>query len=147
MGERFTLITGRTKEQGQARHLGKDSCAYQDATSWLEMNADDMARLGIAEGEWVRVQSEAGQPPRGTLPEKGVRARSAYRADAERLVDLPVRTGALPEGLVFVPSGPAANRLGSADTEGTGMPLLKGLTVVIASRPAGQIMQPAVESP
>jgi len=111
VSDRFTLITGRTKEQGQARHLGKDSRAYRDATTWIEMNAQDMARLGVVEGDQIHLQAEAGQ------------------------VDLPVRAGALPAGVVFVPSGPAANRLASADTEGTGMPLLKGLPIVIARRP------------
>ncbi len=110
MSDRFTLITGRTEEQGEALHLGKDSRAYQDATGWIAMPAQDMARLGIAEGDLVHLQTGAGQ------------------------ADLPVRTGDLPAGVLFMPSGPAASLLVAADTEGTGMPLLKGLTVVIASR-------------
>jgi formylmethanofuran dehydrogenase subunit D len=114
LSERLTLITGRTKEQGQALHLGKGSCAYRDATTWMEMNAQDMARLGIADGDVVHVQTEAGH------------------------ADLPVRAGTLPAGVVFMPAGPAANKLAGADTEGTGMPLLKGLTIAVASRPAGQ---------
>jgi formylmethanofuran dehydrogenase subunit D len=110
--DRFTLITGRTKEQGQACHVGKDSRAYREATTWIEMSTQDMARLGVVEGDQVHLQTQAGQ------------------------ADLPVRAGALPAGVVFVPSGPAANQLASADTEGTGMPLLKGLPVVIARRPS-----------
>ena len=112
MSDHFTLITGRTKEQGQARHVGKDSRAYREATTWIEMSTQDMARLGVVEGDQVHLQTEAGQ------------------------ADLPVRAGALPAGVVFVPSGPAANQLASADTEGTGMPLLKGLPVVIVLRPS-----------
>ena len=108
MSERFTLITARTREQGQALHQGKGSPAYEDATAWIELGAQDMARLRIAEGELVHVRTEAGQ------------------------ADLPVRAGALPDGVVFIPSGPVANRLGSSDTEGTGMPLLKGLRIDIA---------------
>jgi len=74
------------------------------------MNAEDMARLGIAEGQVVRVQTRSGE------------------------AEVPVRAGALPSGVVFMPLGPAANQLSGADTDGTGMPLLKGLTVVIAIR-------------
>jgi formylmethanofuran dehydrogenase subunit D len=107
LSKRFALITGRTKEQGQALHLGKESRAYQQATAWIEMSAHDMARLGIQDGQVVRAQTQAGQ------------------------VELPVRAGVLPDGMVFMPSGPTANKLGGIDTEGTGMPLLKGLTVVI----------------
>lgn len=110
MSECFTLITRRTKEQGQARYLGKDSPTYQDATTWIEMSAQDMARLGIADGDAVRVQTGMGQ------------------------VDVPVRSGVLPAGLALMPPGPAANKLGDADTESTGMPLLKGFVVVIARR-------------
>jgi len=112
LSERFTLITGRTKEQGQARHVGKDSHAYQQATAWMEMNSEDMAHMGIAEGQVVRAQTPAGQ------------------------IELPVRAGALPAGVVFMPLGPAANRLGGTATDGTGMPLLKGLSISI--RPMGQ---------
>jgi len=108
LSQRFTLITGRTKEQGQARHAGVKSHAYQAATCWIEMNAQDMVRMGIMEGQVVHVQTEAGQ------------------------TDLPARAGALPVGVVFMSLGPAANRLSGAETDGTGMPLLKGLTVVIA---------------
>jgi len=123
VSERFTLITGRTKEQGQARHLGKDSRAYQQATAFIEMNAEDMARTGITEAQVVHVQTEAGQ------------------------ADLPVRAGALPTGVVFVPLGPAASRLSATETDGTGMPLLKGLRVVIASRAKQSAVRPGGRRP
>jgi formylmethanofuran dehydrogenase subunit D len=110
---RFTLVTGRTKDQGQARHVARNSRAYQQVTAWIEMNAEDMARLGISAGHLVRVQTETGQ------------------------AELPVRAGELPSGMVFMPLGPAASELSASDTDGTGMPLLKGLSLIIADSPGG----------
>jgi len=103
MSEHFTLITGRTPEQGRGLHKGKDSEAYRSATALVEMNPEDMARLEIEEGQVVRVRTATGQ------------------------VDVPVRTGELPPGLLFIPMGPAANSLIGTETESTGMPLFKGL--------------------
>ncbi len=107
MSKQFTLITGRTPEQGEGLHKGKGSEAYRSATTLVEMSPEDMARLGIEEGQVVRVQTVAGQ------------------------VEVPVRAGALPPGLLFVPMGPAANGLIGTETEGTGMPSFKGLAAEV----------------
>lgn len=130
LSERFILVTGRTKEQGQARYAGKVSPSdgrgrdaralrphpaletqYERATACIEMNAEDMARIGVVEGQVVYAETSAGQ------------------------AELTVHAAVLPAGVVFVPLGPAASRLSGTETEGTGMPLLKGCVVVIASRP------------
>lgn len=103
MREHFTLITGRTPEQGRGLHEGKGSEAYHQATTLVEMNPEDMARLGVEEGQIVWVRTETGQ------------------------VEASVRVGALPEGLLFIPMGPAANALVGTETESTGMPPFKGL--------------------
>jgi formylmethanofuran dehydrogenase subunit D len=103
LSEHFTLITGRTPAQGKSLHLGKDSEAYHRATALVEMNADDMVQLGIEEGQAVRVRTSTGQ------------------------VEIPVRAGQLPPGLLFMPMGPTANVLIGSDTECTGMPPSKGL--------------------
>ena len=105
--EGFTLITGRTPEQGKGLHRGKGSELYQSATSLVEMSAEDMARLGIEEGQTVLVRTAAGQ------------------------TEASVRAGPLPLGLLFAPLGPAANALVGTDTEGTGMPLFKGLAAEV----------------
>ncbi len=105
MSEHFTLITGRTLEQSQSLKKGKGEEAYRRATELVEMNVEDMARMGIQEGQMVSLRSKSGQ------------------------VELRVRSGALPPGIVFMPIGPAASALTEAHTDGTGMPLLKGLTV------------------
>ncbi len=105
MSEDFILITGRTREQADGLHKGKDSEAYREATALVEMCPEDMARLAIEEGQIVRLRTKSDQ------------------------VEVPVRTGALPSGMLFIAMGPVANRLIETETEGTGMPAFKGLTV------------------
>jgi formylmethanofuran dehydrogenase subunit D len=107
LSEHFTLITGRTPAQGKGLHQGKDSEAYHRATTLVEMNSDDMAHLGIEEGQEVQVRTLTGQ------------------------VKVPVRTGQLSPGLLFMPMGPTANVLIGSDTECTGMPPSKGLTAEV----------------
>jgi formylmethanofuran dehydrogenase subunit D len=108
VGEYFTLITGRTPEQGKGMHEGKDSEAYRKATTLAEMNPEDMARLGIEEGQVIGVRTETGH------------------------VEVTVRVGTLPEGLLFIPMGPAANTLVGTGTESTGIPLFKGIKAEVA---------------
>ena len=107
MSENFTLITGRTVKQAAGMHKGKKSEAYRRATSLVEMNADDMARLGIGEGQMVRLCTAVGQ------------------------VEVSAHSGSIPSKMVFIPMGPMANALIGPETEGTGMPSFKGLTVEI----------------
>lgn len=105
--EYFTLITGRTREQADGLHKGKDSAAYRRATTVVEMNAEDMTRLTIAEGQACRLRTTAGQ------------------------ADVFVRTGDLPAKMLFMAMGPVANALIGTDTGGTGMPVFKGVTVEV----------------
>jgi formylmethanofuran dehydrogenase subunit D len=99
----FTLITGRTSKQGAAIHKGKESDEYRQATEFVEMGRPDRERLGIEEGRRVRVRTAFGE------------------------AELELRGNDLPEGMIFVPLGPAANMLIGAETRGTGMPDSKGL--------------------
>ena len=98
----FTLITGRTIDQAKGLHKGAGSAAHLDATSFVEIGAEDMTRLSIEEGQTVRLRSSTGH------------------------VEAMVRTGDLPSGLIFIPMGPTANKLVSTETFGTGMPPFKG---------------------
>ena len=107
MSRRFTLITGRTRDQGKSMHAGKRSEAYRAATEWVAMSADDMADLALADGQNVRVRTAAGE------------------------VEVPVRAGDLARGLLFLPMGPTANRLIGVGTESTGMPPFKGLAAEV----------------
>ena len=106
--ETFILIPGRTARQGTTLNEGKFSTGYMEETSTLLMNADDMARLGLQNGNRVRLRSEQGQ------------------------IELPcqaAKAGELPTGLLFLPYGDMSSRLMGGDTHGTGMPDSKGLDV------------------
>lgn len=107
MGENFILITGRTVKQAAGMHKGKRSEAYSRATALVEMNDGDMARLGIKEGQMVRLRNAVGQ------------------------VEVTASKGSVPSRLVFIPMGPVANVLIGSETQGTGMPSFKGLTIEI----------------
>ncbi|MFH0916483.1 MAG: molybdopterin dinucleotide binding domain-containing protein [bacterium] len=107
MSERLTLITGRTRDQAIGLHRGKSSPEYVRATTFVEMNPEDMARLKVEDGGSVRLRTAAGE------------------------VELSVRAGALPPGLLFIPMGAPANRLVAVDTQGTGMPSFKELIVEV----------------
>jgi formylmethanofuran dehydrogenase subunit D len=98
----FTLITGRTRAQGDGLHQGRDSEAYRLATRLVEMNDEDMNTLGVGEGDLVSISTLAGQ------------------------VTVPVKKGDLPRGMLFMPMGPTANLLVGGETESTGMPSYKG---------------------
>jgi formylmethanofuran dehydrogenase subunit D len=103
----FTLITGRTKKQAHGLHKGIGSPDHIAATSYVEICSDDMASLGIVEGQKVKLLSDAGT------------------------VELTVHATDIPVGLLFVPMGPAANQLVGAETFGTGMPSFKGMQIKV----------------
>jgi formylmethanofuran dehydrogenase subunit D len=106
--EVFVLIPGRTSRQGTTLNEGKFSAGYLDETSTVQVNADDMARLGLKAGDLVVLRSEAGQAE--------VRCQPARAAD-------------LPAGLLFLAYGDASSRLMGGDTHGSGMPDSKGIDV------------------
>lgn len=101
MPHTFILIPGRTSRQGTSLNEGKFSQAYVEETNTLFMNADDMKRLALGNGDRVRLRSEQGQ------------------------IELPclaAKAGELPTGLLFMPYGDMSSRLMGGDTHGTGMP-------------------------
>lgn len=87
--------------------MGKDSPEYREATSTLELNADDMLQLGAQDGDQVQVVSLYGQ----------TWARC--------------RRGNLPIGLAFIAYGPASSDLLGAETGASGMPALKQCEVIV----------------
>ncbi len=110
--EIFVLIPGRTARQGTTLNEGKFTSAYVEETGTLMMCSDDMARLGLANGDRVRLRSEEGQ------------------------VELPcqaAKAGDLPPGVLFLPYGDASSRLMGGDTHGTGMPNSKSFDVELTA--------------
>ena len=108
MNRKLTLITGRTALQGRHLHRGKTDPKYLQAVSELEMNPEDIVTLGLADGQPAVVSSAAGE----------ARVR--------------VKAGELPTGMVFLAMGPVASSLMGQESEGTGMPLLKGVPVHVS---------------
>ena len=110
MPETMILIPVRTSEQGTALNSGKLKEAYIVETSMLDVNTEDMQRLGLQEGDKVRLSNEIGTivvTCRGKKPED------------------------LPHGLLAIPYGPPTSQLMDSETYGSGMPVSKHMEVVI----------------
>jgi formylmethanofuran dehydrogenase subunit D len=108
LNNRFILITGRTRDQAKGLHSGGGgSVEHIKATAKVEMSPDDMKRLTIIEGDVVRVTSSSGT------------------------IEVPAYESDLPQGMIFIPMGPSANKLVGAETFGTGMPSFKEQVVEI----------------
>ncbi len=103
------VITGRTTEQGMTIDE-KLSEAYMKAVNYCEMNEKDMEKIGVKEGDRVIVRSEVGEVV-------------LYVKKPE--VDLQP-----PEGIIFIPMGPYANRVVGI-LNGSGTPQYKGVKATI----------------
>lgn len=109
MAMEFILITGRTIDQGKSKEHAKLLEEYEASVAICEMHADDMKKLNIKDGDRVKIVSDVGSIV--------VRARRSKR----------IRT----PGMVFIPFGPWVNSILPSETEGCGMPHLKGYRVNI----------------
>jgi formylmethanofuran dehydrogenase subunit D len=110
MSETMILIGGRSSRQGTSLCAGKLGTEYVDVSSTLEMNVEDMARLGLKDNDRVRVRSATGE----------IVVRCKGRAAKD-----------LPSGLLFIAYGPPSSALMDGDTAGSGMPLSKNIEVQI----------------
>lgn len=110
MAEIMTLIAGRSSKQGTSLNAGKLEEAYRRVASTVEMNVDDMQRLGLAEGDRVRLRTDVG--------ETVVNCKGRKAAD-------------LPAGVLFMAYGPPSSQLMESDTAGSGMPISKNFEVQI----------------
>jgi formylmethanofuran dehydrogenase subunit D len=108
--ETFILIPGRTSRQGCGISEGKYGPSYQEEINALQMAPEDMARLGLREGNWVRIASES-----GTI----------------EVAITTAKEGELPPGLLFIAYGDLSSRLMGGDTHGSGMPTSKGIDVTL----------------
>ncbi len=111
MPETFTLIPGRTTDQGCGVSEGKFKAKYQTAVSSLQVAPGDMERLGLSEGDRVRLTGEEGQSVEVCI--------TAAKKDE------------LPEGLLFIAYGDISSQLMTGDTHGSGMPTSKGMEVTM----------------
>ena len=110
MSEIFVLIPGRTSRQGTSLNEGKETEEYLEETGTLQVSPADMKRLGLKDGDRVRLRSEHGR------------------------VEVPCRASKgdeLPPGVLFIAYGDCSSRLMGGDTHGTGMPDSKGIDVTL----------------
>lgn len=97
------LISGRTAYQGSYLEA-KTHKEYFDACAYCELNSGDLEKLGVSEGDKLKVATEFGD-----------------------VVVYAKANDGNPDGLAFIPMGPWANAVLSPDTHGCGMPGLKGV--------------------
>ena len=76
----------------------------------LQVAPGDMTRLGLADGDRVRLTSDHG---------------------AVEVCVTPAKKDELPEGLLFIAYGNISSQLMGGDTHGSGMPTSKGLDVTL----------------
>ncbi len=88
-------------------NVGKDNDEYRAIVNTLTMHADDMQALGLADGDSVRIRTEAGE--------------AVFQCEA----------GKTPQGMLLVPYGPPTCKLMGGGTDGTGMPTSKGWEVEV----------------
>jgi|Deesub1362B_J571_1020462.scaffolds.fasta_scaffold00395_1 formylmethanofuran dehydrogenase subunit D len=100
------LITGRTVGQGETIEK-KLSGEYSEQAAICELNREDMAELGLKDGDPVKIIS-----------------------DGEEVV-VYAKSSSLDRGIAFIPLGPWANAVIPEGTDSTGMPDFKGLKVKI----------------
>jgi len=74
----------------------------------IQLCPEDVEKLGLKEGNRVKVTTDFGSVNVAWIPEKG-----------------------LDSGIVFFPYGPWANQVYSSTTGSTGMPLMKGIPATI----------------
>jgi len=105
----FILNTGRTIWQGQAIEAGKDLEMYVNAAAICQMNKEQMKALGVEEGSNIQVTSEFG----------------------DVIVKVVMAKEELPEGMIYIPLGPWANRVIRPNTDSTATPSFKNVPVDI----------------
>ncbi len=105
-----TLITGRTIKQGMVIE-SKDSEMYTDAVAVCEIDPKDMKELRVQDGDTVKVKTDSGS----------VHVKAVLSSQAPH------------KGIIFIPMGPWANTITSADTDSVGMPSFKGIEAEITA--------------
>ncbi len=124
MAQKFLLIPGRSSRQGVTLNEGKYTEGYLDETSTLRMHPDDMQRLGIVQGDEVRMWNDIGEVVVPCIDAKDE----------------------CPEGLVFICYGDKSSQLMSGETHGTGMPDSKALDVFIHPASEARPADPVADS-
>jgi formylmethanofuran dehydrogenase subunit D len=113
----LNLITQRAIEEGIAMEKGKTTPEYYEACSIIEMNPEDIRRLGVNFNINVRVTSEC-----GSVIVKAVKAVQFC-----------------PPGLAHIRQGVWANQVVPPRTQSTGVPQYSGFPVTVEPAPYERI--------
>jgi formylmethanofuran dehydrogenase subunit D len=108
-----TLLTGRTIEQGVGKERGKTSREYVESVSVCYVDPEDLKRLKIKEKTNILVSTDYGSVV--------VKALKSLRGPHPRVI--------------FIPYGPWANVVVDPETQGVGMPSLKGIPAEVEPAP------------
>ncbi|MEQ9410116.1 MAG: molybdopterin dinucleotide binding domain-containing protein [Fuerstiella sp.] len=103
--KKFILNSSRSAKQGTLINVGKESQEYLDLTNTMLMDKDDMAEIGLSEGQMAVVRTEFGE------------------------AEFKCKAGKEPKGMIYIPYGPPTCKLMGGETGGTGMPTSKGWEV------------------
>lgn len=114
------LISGRTVQQGEAIEAGKTQEYYAQTCAICELDPDDMDRIGVKEGDLLKVTTEAGE-----VTVKTVKSKQAPHM-----------------GIAFIPMGTWANVVIGYATSSTGMPSYKGIHATIEPDRDGMVLGP-----
>jgi len=106
---KVTLVSGRTVQQGIGLEEGKTSENYVKSVSHVQLCPEDAAKMKLKEGDAVSVETRHGSVVVYWRPSKELEG-----------------------GMVFFPYGPWANQVYGYETEGTGMPIFKGIEATVA---------------
>jgi formylmethanofuran dehydrogenase subunit D len=115
---KFSLLTGRTIDQGKGKEMGKLSKEYLESVIICQIDPKDMRSLGIKENTNVKVTTDFGSVV--------LRAVKSARAPHPKVV--------------FIPYGPWASLIMNPKTHGTGMPSLKGIPAEVESAPNKKVL-------
>jgi formylmethanofuran dehydrogenase subunit D len=107
---KVTLVSGRTIQQGVGLEEGKTSDSYVKSVSHVQLCPGDAEKMKLKEGGAVSVETRHGSVVVHWSPSKELEA-----------------------GMAFFPYGPWANQVYGYETEGTGMPMFKGIEATVAS--------------
>lgn len=110
MTEMMILVPGRSSKQGTSLNKGKTKDEYLAVTSTVEMNQDDMDRLGLENGDKILLKNTIGE--------------TVVTCTGKKATDLPA-------GMLFMAYGPPSSQLMDCDTAGSGMPLSKHFPVSV----------------
>ena len=106
---KVTLVSGRTAQQGVGLEEGKTSENYVKSVNHVQLCPEDAAKMKLKEDDAVSVETRHGSVVVYWRPSKELEG-----------------------GMVFFPYGPWANQVYGYETEGTGMPIFKGIEATVA---------------